>query len=322
MREHLHIDEDIAIAEASAWLTRLQGAARSPAMESAFRLWLAENAANARAFARVSDTWEIIPGAACWDAARADTPFASRRRQRHTLFVAVAACVAFVLVVAGVVGFQLRAPVYQTSIGEIRSVTLTDGTRVTLNADTRLRVLYRKAERRIQLERGEAEFDDIENPQRPFVVQAAGYQVRALGTLFDINSAPGHLDVTLIKGRVDVSRTAPANGKPAPSPTVLSPGERLVIRGDGRTMIDHPSLEAITAWQRGQAVFNDVPLIDAIAEINRYGGTPIRIADPALEQIRVSGVFPIHDPGEFANAISSLRHLHFVRSPKSIAITR
>lgn len=321
MREHLHIDEDIAVAEASAWLTRLQGAARSPAMENAFRLWLAENAANARAFARVADTWEIIPGAARWDAARIDSA-APRHRHRHTLFVAVAASVAVVLVVAGFVGFRLRAPVYQTSIGEIRSVTLTDGTRVTLNAATRLRVLYRKHERRIRLERGEAEFDDIENPQRPFVVQAAGYQVRALGTIFDIDSAPGHLDVTLFKGRVDVSRAAPAIGKPASSPTVLSPGERLVIRGDGQARIDHPSLEAISAWQRGQAVFNDVPLVDAIAKINRYGGTPIRITDPALAEIRVSGVFPIHDPEEFAHAISSLRHLRVVRSPQSIAITR
>lgn len=322
MREHLHIDEDISIAEASAWLTRLQGADRSPAMERAFRLWLAENAANARAFARVADTWEIIPGAACWDVAGVDTPVTSRYRQRRAFFVAVAAGVAIVLGVAAFVGLQVRAPVYQTSIGEIRSVTLSDGTRVTLNTDTRLRVLYRKHERRIQLERGEAEFDDIENPQRPFVVQADGYQVRALGTIFDINSAPSHLDVTLIKGRVDVSRATPANGKPTPSPTVLLPGERLMIRGNGQTRIDHPSLEAIGAWQRGQAVFNDVPLVDAIARINRYGGTPIRIADPALEQMRVSGVFPIHDPEEFAHAVSSLRHLRVVRSPKSIVIMR
>ena len=322
MREHLHIDEDIALAEASAWLTRLQDAARSPAMESAFRFWLAENAANARAFARVSDTWEIIPGAASWDAARVDATAASRHWPRRAFFVAVAASVAIVLVVAGFVGFQLRAPVYQTSIGEIRSVTLTDGTRVTLNTDTRLRVLYRKNERRIQLERGEAEFDDTENPQRPFVVQVDDYQVRALGTIFDINSAPKQLDVTLIKGRVDVSRALPPNGKPAPSPTVLLPGERLVIRGNGQTRIDHPSLEAISAWQRGQAVFNDVPLVDAIAKINRYGGTPIRIEDPGLDQMRVSGVFPIHDPEEFARAVSSLRRLHVERSPKSIVITR
>ncbi|MGH8234749.1 MAG: FecR family protein [Rhodanobacteraceae bacterium] len=322
MRERLHIADDITVAEASAWLTRLQGPARTAAMEDAFRLWLAESTANARAFARVADTWEIIAGAACWEAADIDASVASRHRQRRALLAAVIASVAVMLVVAGFVGFQLRAPVYQTSIGEIESVTLSDGTRVTLNADTRLRVFYRKHERRVRLEHGEAEFDDIENPQRPFLVQADGYQVRALGTIFDMYSAPKHLDVTLINGRVDVSRATSANGKPASARTVLSPGERLVIRGNGQTRIDHPSLEAISAWQRGQAVFNDVPLADAIAQINRYGGTPIRIADPALEQVRVSGVFPIRDPGEFADAISSLRHLHVVRSNKSVVITR
>jgi transmembrane sensor len=321
MRERLNIVDDITVAEASAWLARLQGPMRSPAVEDAFKAWLAESTANARAYARVADTWEIIPAAARLNAARFNAPVSSRHPQRHVLF-AVAAGVAIMLVVAGFVGLQLRAPVYQTSIGEIKSVTLSDGTRVTLNSDTRLRVFYRKHERRIRLERGEAEFDDIENPQRPFLVQADGYQVRALGTIFDVYSAPRHLDVTLIKGRVDVSRATLANGEPARAPTLLAPGERLVIRSNGQTKLDHPSLEAISAWQRGQAVFNNVPLVNAIAQINRYGGTPIRVADPALEQVRVSGVFPIRDPEEFAHAISSLRHLRVVRSPKSIVIMR
>lgn len=321
MSERLDIVGDITVAEAAAWLARLQGPMRSPTVEDAFKAWLAESDANARAYARVADTWEIIPAAARSNAACSNSPVSSRHPRRYVL-TAAAASIAIMLVLAGVVWFQLRNPVYQTSIGEIKSVTLSDGTRVTLNADTRLRVLYRQHERRVRLERGEAVFDDIENLQRPFVVQSAGYQVRALGTIFDVYRAPKRLDVTLIKGRVDISRNAPAAGKTAFIPRVLSPGERLVIRADGHTTLDHPSLEVIGAWQRGQAVFNDVPLVDAVAQINRYGGTPIRIADPALGQVRVSGVFPIRDPEEFARAISSLRHLRTVRSPKSIVIMR
>ncbi len=320
MSERLDMADDITVAEAAAWLARLQGPMRSPTVEDAFKAWLAESDANARAYARVADTWEIIPAAARSNAARSNSPVSSRHPRRYVL--TAAASIAIMLVFAGFAWFQLRSPVYQTSFGEIKSVTLSDGTRVTLNADTRLRVLYRKNERSVRLERGEAVFDDVENPQRPFVVQAGGYQVRALGTVFDVYRAPKHLDVTLIKGRVDVSRNAPAGGKAVSVPTMLSPGERLVIRADGHTALDHPSLETISAWQRGQVVFNDVPLAQAISQINRYGGTPIRVADPALEQVRVSGVFPIRDPEKFAHAISSLRHLRVVRSRNSIVIVR
>ncbi len=321
MREHSESAVDLDLAEAAAWLARLHGST-SEAGDEAFQLWLAESPAHARAYARVVEAWDIIPRAARASSARPETHIESWRPRRRTLLAVASAGVASILVLACFALFQRRIPVYQTSAGEIKSVTLSDGSRVTLDADTRLSVDYGRNERRIRLERGQALFEDVEDPTRPFTVLAGGYQVRVLGTIFDVQSTKKHLAVTLIKGRVDVSQIAQGGGHGTSTPTELSPGERLVVHADGHGVIDHPSLAVISAWQRGYTVFKDVPLGDVIAKLNRNNSTPIRLADPALARIRVSGVFPIADPVDVAYAIASLHNLTVVQSTHNIVIGR
>lgn len=87
---------------------------------------------------------------------------------------------------------------------------------------------------------------------------------------------------------------------------MLIPGERLTLRVDGTHVLDRPNLEQGTAWQHGQVYFDDATLADAVAELNRYGGPSIRIADPALGGLRVSGVFSVRDPAQFASAVAAL----------------
>lgn len=318
MRGLSEIVEDVHLAEASAWLVRLKGSERSEVVEEAFRKWLSESRAHARAYARVTDVWDIIPGAAQMDQKAAANP---PGRPRWRIPLAAAACC--VLIAVAAVAWLRRAPVYQTAAGKMEVVTLQDGTRVTLNTDTRLSVDYGERERRVRLERGEAIFEDVADPKRPFVVQAGQDEVRALGTTFQVRIDPKHVAVTLVDGRVAVSRDTAAAGRgKAVAPTILSPGERLTLRSDGNATLDHPSIKALTAWRRGEAVFDDVSLAYAVDEINRYGGTPVRLGDPGLAQMRVSGVFAVHDPAEFANALAKLHHLHVLRSGKAITITR
>lgn len=322
MRELSEMVDDIHLAEASAWLARLQRPGRSGVVEAAFQSWLAESSAHARAYARVADLWDIIPGAVELDRHKASTESA-RGKPRGWMPLVAAACGVLVVIVAALAWFQWRAPVYQTAVGGMAVVTLQDGTRVTLNTNTRLSVDYGEHQRRVTLERGEALFEDVADPKRPFVVQAEGHRVRALGTTFEVRIDPGRLAVTLLDGRVTVSRSAQADaqGKPL-APTMLSPGERLVLRSDGRATLDRPSIGALTAWQRGEAVFDDVPLAHAVHEINRYGGTPVRVTDPGLARMRVSGVFAVRDPVEFADALAKLHHLKVVRSGGTITIMR
>src|SRR5690606_26492940 len=126
--------------------------------EAAFKAWLAAEPAHAQAFARVTEAWEIVPGAArlggvgLGEAERsAASPEARRYRRPLRMPVALAACAALFAVAAGVAWWALQDPVYATAVGEQRTLTLEDGTRIALNTDSRLVVTYGDRERRVRL---------------------------------------------------------------------------------------------------------------------------------------------------------------------------
>lgn len=316
MRGQSDMVEDVVLAEASAWLARLQGPARTPAAEAAFKAWLAADPAHARAFARVTDTWDIIPGATLMSAA-------SPPRRSRRVPMALAAALALLTLVTGLVWLLPRDLAYQTAVGEQRTVTLGDGTRIALNTDTRLAVDYGDDLRRVRLERGEALFEVARQPRRPFIVLAGDEQVRALGTSFVVRRDPDRLTVALIEGKVEVGRrvTAPASARPAQA-TVLAPGERITVRADDRRELDKPRIEAMTAWRRGEVMFDDATLAEAVVELNRYGGSRIRLEDPALEPLRVSGVFTTRDPAEFARTIAELHGLDVEHGSDGVVLRR
>ncbi len=304
--------DDIVLAEASAWLARLQGPGRTPAAEAAFKAWLAVDASHAHAFARVTDTWEMVPGAA-----RLAVQAGVDRRVQQAISplprraMVLSACMMLLATVASVAWWVLQEPVYRTAVGEQRTVILDDGTRVVLNTDSRMKVAYAGRERQIRLERGEALFEVVPDPQRPFVVQARGEAVRALGTTFLVRQDPVRLVVALIEGKVEIASTVTGRGATAglARPVLLAPGERVVMRAGAQPKVDRPRMEAVTAWQRGEVMFDDVPLAEAIAALGRYGSVRLRLARPELASLRISGVFALRDPAEFARSLAQLHGL-------------
>lgn len=313
---------ELTLAEAAAWLTRLQESERTEVTEAAFKEWLSASPAHARAFTRVNDVWELLPGAIAPSPPQLRAPRRHGMRERRIPWLAVAACAVLLLATAGFVRMLIPADhTYQTAIGEQRTVVLDDHTRVTLNTGTQLVVEYRRSERRILLEHGEALFHVAKNPRRPFVVQTEGDQVVALGTVFNVRSDPERVAVTLLEGKVWVGAQTSLPGQPALS-TVLAPGERLVMRADGSHALDRPDIEATMAWQQGLIYFDDTTLAEAAAELNRYGGEPIHITNPALAVLRVSGVFSVHDPAQFASAVASLHGLRVARDGSGIVLAR
>src|SRR5690606_28626324 len=100
-------------------------------------------------------------------------------------------------------------PVVRTGVGEQRTVTLEDGSRVSLNTATRLSLHFDRGVRRVRLQSGEALFEVARDPGRPFVVESGDRQVRALGTAFIVRRDAGRIAVTLMEGSVEV---APVGG--------------------------------------------------------------------------------------------------------------
>lgn len=307
--------ENVVLAEASAWLARLQGPSRTPAAEAAFKAWLSADPSHARAFARVTDTWDIIPGAAMLAA----TP---RHRARRPVPMALAAGVALLAVAAVFWQLMLRDPVYRTAVGEQQTFTLPDGTRIALNTDSKLVVSYGRSERHVRLDRGEALFEVAKQPARPFIVQAGDERVRAVGTKFVVRRDPDRFAVALLEGKVEVT-ARPSGGSDRPAEaTLLLPGDRMTVRAGTHSQLDRPRTEAVTAWQRGEVMFDNATLADAVAELNRYGAISVRLVDPELKALRVSGVFSTRDPKEFAQAVAQLHRLKMDDSGNNIVLKR
>lgn len=301
-----------ARAEAAAWIARLHGPGRTRETEEGLRRWLAEDPEHAAAFERLTDLWEA---AAHLNRPRLG-PSSTVGRSTARLGFARAAIAASVLALV-VTGSRQRphTDVISTGVGQLSRVALTDGTIIRVDADTRLLVRYGSRSRHVVLERGQAYFDVKHDSNWPFVVTAAGYRIRDVGTRFDVRSEGGVMSVTLIKGAVTVSSVAAHAAAAANESRALSmvPGERLRFAGTGPPRVDWPSMRWVTAWERREVPLLDTSLAVAAAELNRYSRQRIVLADPAIGAIRVSGVVRAGDSAGFAEAVATanrLRVLH------------
>jgi len=233
---------------------------------------------------------------------------------------------------AAVAALALLAPIHElwpqkdsiaTAIGEIRTEQLPDGSRVTLNTNTRLRIAFDAKSRDVELIEGQAHFEVAKEGRRPFRVRTSATEVVAVGTIFDVSSLPNRTTVTLIEGRVNVVPIAPSGRLPVEVET-LTAGQQLGIASDGRVLGKRIArLESVTAWQRGSINLDDIPLAEALAEVNRYSTTKIEVADSSLWEARISGVFRTGDTDAVVAALERYFDLRAERrSAQSVMLVR
>jgi transmembrane sensor len=318
-------------AEAALWVTDLHGPERSAALEAALRGWLAEDPRHAQAFELATEAWQRsgnLP-AHLPDESRPFVPLSSSPRARAKVGRA-----RFALVGAAALGLLLAATFYflkdqslSTGYAEQKTVDLADGTQVTLNANSRLLVNYTDQARQITLTQGEALFNVTKQQSRPFVVVIGKRKVIALGTSFEVrreDPAEPAFTVTLIEGRVAIEPLTAPNilpVEPGDAVTLLAPGQRLRIAVNSPDALDSPSIDKVTAWQRGQLIFEDTSIRDATEEFNRYGKRRLRIDTSVPNTIRVGGVFRIGDPDSFARAMANAYQLRVIESTDEIKLT-
>jgi transmembrane sensor len=198
---------------------------------------------------------------------------------------------------------------FKTAVGQQATVTLPDGSQVTLNTDTALRTGTDENRRRlVYLDKGQAFFKVAKDRRHPFVVAAAGRTVTALGTAFDVRIDRGELKVVLVEGKVRVeaatprpaTAAVPAARRATPMATDMSAGSQLVARDDTEWRLTPTNVDRETSWLQGQLVFDGAPLREVVKEMNRYSTRKVEIADPSLAERRVGGNFSPGDVQGFA----------------------
>ena len=207
---------------------------------------------------------------------------------------------------------------YVTGTGERRVIHLDDGSTVTMNTQSRLRVWLTRQRRDIELVDGEALFAVAHDARRPFRVHVGRTIVEAVGTEFSVYRGQHGTKVAVVEGRVRIfayqspaslilnsnavawSDLGAADFQRPPPPIPVSAREEAEVSGDGgsaapfdveRRKVSALELEHDLAWVNGQLIFDNASLAETVEEFNRYNRRKLRIADPTLAQLRIGGAF-------------------------------
>ncbi len=328
---------------AEYWFVRLQAADCGSSERVAFDHWLRSDVRHRDAYSATEALWsqlglavddpeiDALPEAAVRPVAPAPPtvslkPRASvaARGPRHR-FWQVGAVFAAAAVLTGVwIGWshlqqRLYPPVHihETAVGEVRDAVLEDGTRLTLDADSRIAVRYGGARRDVEVERGTVYFEVQGDAARPFVVATPLGTAMVLGTRFQVTRLQDGMDVVLSEGSLRLGY--PGDPRDAEL-RLLYPGQRAELSAVHRqwhTSAADPLMAM--SWRDGRVIFDATPLPEALERMNRYSREPLRIADPALDSLRVSGVFRTDDPDAF---VLALQHSYGLQARSDAATGR
>lgn len=357
-----HATRNEALREtAASWYDRLDRDKVSDETKTAFALWLAESPEHLAAFQELDRTWYTLKSVAHAPqilALRHETALRLTRRTSSRIrpLMWATAVVAIILglslvgwstILTGDPGsFRKLLDVfhthgdgpYSTRTGERLTVTLKDGSQLTLDTQTELEVAFTQAERVVHIARGQALFEVAKDHGRPFVVTAYNRRFVAVGTAFDVRLDGAQINVTMIEGTVRVERATDARATADPTPvatpaatrstgsnqkasiahtesdppanptpvvTILTAGEQLTVDNESEDHVRPADPERVISWSRGRVIFENTRLADAVAEINRYSDTKIKLTDPALADLRLSGGFSTGRPTVFVEAITT-----------------
>lgn len=293
--------------QAEQWFARMLASDCEEGERTACARWRAQSPAHEAAFQEVEEFWrrslQLRDSPAMAEAYRAVQRQTNARAGRSSRYWAPLVGVAVALLAVSFLAIKLQQAApgqelrFHTAVGEQRTITLTDGSTLVLDTDTALVARYSGAQRLIELETGQASFNVASEPKRPFRVQAGGGAVTAVGTHFLVRTGTASADttVTLLEGRVLVE--GPQAEGEGHAPAILSPRDQLRFSRNGtvwaKTQVD---LDTASAWTRGNLRIRDGRLADLLAEMNRYSTTQLRLAEPALGNLRISGTFRTGEP--------------------------
>lgn len=176
-----------------------------------------------------------------------------------------------------------RSEHYLTAVGERQTLHLADGTQVVLDGASELRVSWHLLRRQTELQRGQALFDVAPRLYRPFLVDAGQASVRVVGTRFNVDRQAREVRVSVAEGRVAV--------RAGETSSILDPGQQVRISDGHLGALAVVDASGVGAWQGGQLVFERTPLSEVLGAIQRYQTQPVRLQDPKLGTLPVSGVF-------------------------------
>ncbi|NSL70642.1 iron dicitrate transport regulator FecR [Hyphomicrobium sulfonivorans] len=297
---------DALTEEALAWLVRLHSGEETDQDWHLYHDWKAASAEQRAAAERAEAMWSRLGPALAGKKSR-------KISGALVLMVALLGTAAY----SGMLGRSNQWLADEaTGIGERRTVHLADGSAVVLDSVTSFDVEFSNDERRIKLRDGQIYVTVAPNPARPFVVEAQGGDVQALGTAFNVRIDEADVSVAVTEHAVRV-------GMMNAQSVDVSVGYGVdYSRADGLGKVAAVDTASITAWQRGELVFDNRPLGDVLEDMERYEHGAVIFTDAELKQLPVTGVFSTDDLGAFFDALEHALPVRVTRLPLVTVISR
>jgi len=294
--------------QASLWAARLEGSALSAADRAALDAWLAEKPVHRVLLSDYcqfsADLEQLLPSLVAAGGVTMAAPEKPARRWNLAWITGGALAAAAAVALAFVVWSNHRFENIATNVAQRQSITLEDGTRVELNARTRLQVQTGGKERHVRLLDGEAFFTVAKDKTRPFIVETPGGSVRVTGTVFNVcTETAAEFEVTVVEGSVQVR---PADAALDAPPVLLGAGDRFA--GGAKWSLPAGDLADMLAWRQGQVVFDQTPLSDAVARFAHYHGIAIKPA-PGAGELKVGGRYNLDDLDGFFSYLKVTFHV-------------
>jgi transmembrane sensor len=310
---------------AAEWLAQRDSGAWDSALQHELDAWLNQATAHRIAYLRLQSTWQRADALAGLSTGAqvpvqesvphalddASEPHALPRFSQWRIAAGVMLACALGLLLALPRGGS-ETQLYATAIGENRTIGLNDGTRLTLNTNTRLRT----AARQVWLESGEAYFDVAHDSAHPFVIEAGTTRITVLGTRFSVRRDHDRTRVLVAEGKVRVTQ--------AGNEAVLTPNSAATA-SQGRITLQQQAAERTDSqlsWREGRLVLDQMTLGQAAEEFNRYNRRKLVIADASAARMSIGGSFSPSNIDGFARLLEQGFGLRATATPDQITISR
>ena len=303
--------------KAADWAARIDRAPLTDQAQAALDAWLAADPRHLGAFGRARAVALHSERAAAL--APGYQPAAPAPSRRRFLAGGVGMAASLAAATAGGLAYATRGEAYATHIGELKVVPLSDGSVVSLNTRSRIRVLYSHDSREIHLEDGEALFD-VASDARPFIVRAGEARVLADATAFSVRRLEDQpVQVTVKRGAVSLLTDNQAS-------TVRLLANMRAVETDPKRIaianITPAEIDRGLAWREQRLAFEGETLADAASEFRRYSDTRIVIDDPSIAREPITGLFQANDPVGFSQAIAASFGLRAEVGDKEVRLHR
>ena len=322
MSSPLPASTDTIDAAAAQWIAR-RDRGLTAAEQDDYMAWLRADPRHAAAIARHAAVLERMMGLGAWQPELSAEPnpdlFAPPARRPWRVLAPVWALAA--ALVLGLFVWQSASPPAPTPQKTFLRVNerqaLADGSMVELKDGSRLDLQFTPGERRVRLT-GEAHFTVAKNPDRPFIVEALGVEVRAVGTAFNVRVDAASVEVLVTEGKVRVDEPARLAAMSAPTPTAPAPAEPEVFLTAGQQVVvplaasapapvvatvSKAQIRTALEWQTPRLQFFETPLAEAVTEFNRHNPNPLVLADSALGSVPIGGTFRVDNVEGFVRLL-------------------